>query len=252
MIVEGMTCSSYGGFFLKDKLKELRKKKKRLIVGIEAGNSHDSIGGVVVEISGKGDDTMVDVISSESHRLSKELLATFQLLEKNNDLDSEDIAGLNFLMIHHINSLFQMLIDGAQFEPEDIDLIGIKCLEIGGKSFPEDPSVMSEMTGCVVASRFKIGLDNGHGPDLEVKEPILQRMVEAMIEKLGLEKEAREAVAVALLANEAIYHKDLDVEANGGIGVENEKSKDAKSKGGKGIKVGDEKVGLYGEFYFPA
>ncbi|HSG27924.1 MAG TPA: hypothetical protein VLA34_05540, partial [Candidatus Krumholzibacterium sp.] len=68
-------------------------------------------------------------------------------------------------------------------------------------------------------------------------EPILQGMVREMIEKLGIEPEAREAVAVALLANEAVYHESVDLSGKGRAGS---------------ITLGSENAGLYGDFFFPA
>ncbi len=232
-------------------LKEIREKDNRLIVGIETGNALGDLGAAVVEVSGRGDETLLDVYSFKSLSLPRELVATLEALRRSEDFDSEELAGINFLLLHHINSLFLGLFDDIEIDPENVDLIGLKCLEIGGRLLPEDPSVLSEMTGHVVASRFRIGLENGDGPEIDVNEPILRKMVGDMIEKLGLEKDAGEAVAVALLANEAVYHGL----AGSGTGCKKKKSAGKRRTGketGRSLPIGSEIAGLYGEFFFPA
>jgi hypothetical protein len=217
---------------LDTRLEELRSRGNRLIVGIEAGNSTRSISAAIVEVSGRGDDTIIDIYSFKNIELPGELVAALDALDRVDDFDSEEIAGINFLLIHQINGLFQDLFDDIQLEPGDVDLLGIKCMEIAGKRLPEDPSVISEMTGCIVASRFTIGLENGKGPELVIVEPILRKMVGEIMERLEIDMEASESVAVALMANEAVY--------SDGVAVGNTDSGDR------------ERAGLYGEFYFPA
>ena len=218
------------------RLEEIRGRESRLIVGVETGNSLVTLGASLVEVSGRGDDTVIDIYTFKTQSLQKELTATLEALAASEDFDSEEIAGINFLMTHQINSLFQELFEDVQIDPGDVDILGIKCLELGGLRLPQDPSVLSEMTGCVVASSFRIGMENGQGPLLDVRESILQGMVGEMIEKLGIEPEAREAVAVALLANEAVYHESVDQSGKGSSGS---------------ITLGSENAGLYGDFFFP-
>ncbi len=214
------------------RLEELRSRSNRLIVGIEAGNNNRSISAAIVEVSGRGDDTLIDIYSFDNVELPGELVAALEALGRKDDFDSEEIAGINFLLIHQINGLFQTLFDDIQLEPEDVDVLGVKCVEIAGKRLPEDPSVISEMTGCIVASRFRIGLENGKGPELDIVEPILREMVGEIMERLEIDLEASEAVAVALMANESVYSDGVEAEE---------------------ADSGDrERAGLYGEFYYPA
>ncbi len=228
----------HGGSDLEKRLERIRNKANRLIVGIETGNTIGRLGAVIVEVSGKGDDTLLALHAFRSLEMPSELLATLKALEADNDFDSEEAAGINFLILHQISSLYRELFEGVDIDFKDVDVIGLKCIEMGGRTFPEDPSVLSEMTGSIVASRFMIGLENGEGIPVRVNEPILQGMVGEMVEKFELDAEAREAVAVALLANESIYHE----RSSFGTGV--------KCKGKRGSK--SEKAGLFGEFYFPA
>lgn len=231
-------------------LKEIREKDNRLIVGIETGNVPGRIGAAVVDVSGRGDETLLDVYSFKSHSLPRELVATIEALGRSGDFDSEELAGINFLLLHHINTLFLDLFDDIEIDPENVDLIGLKCLEIGGRSFPENPSVLSEMTGLVVASHFRIGPESGDGPEIDVNEPILRKMVGEMIDRMGLEKDEGEAVAVALLANEAVWHGSTDPVT----GAEKKKSAGKGRTGkraGKPLLIGGEIAGLYAEFFFP-
>ncbi len=219
------------------RLEDIRSSESRLIVGVETGNSIGSLGASLVDVSGRGDETVLDIYTFKSRSLPRELTVALGALGSSEDFDLEEIAGINFLLIHQIHSLFQELFEDVPIDPQDVDILGIKCMELGGMKLPLDPSVLSEMTGCVVASSFRIGLENGKGPILDVWEPILQGMVRQMIEKLGIDPEAREAVAVALLANEAVYHESVDLSGKGKSGS---------------ITLGSENAGLYGDFFFPA
>ena len=62
----------------------------------------------------------------KSHGIPPELLATFKAFEENRDFDSEEVAGLNFLIVHHISNLYQEMLDELAVVHEDIDLIGLK------------------------------------------------------------------------------------------------------------------------------
>ncbi|MBN1163007.1 MAG: hypothetical protein JXB45_00375 [Candidatus Krumholzibacteriota bacterium] len=237
---------------MEKRLNALRAKESKTIVGIETGNTLGSLGAVIVEVRGAGDSTLLDLHSFYSHTVPDELGSALKALGKNNKLDSEESAGINFLLLHHITALFQKLLEQSDISPEDIDLIGLKCLEFGKETFPADPSVLCETTNCIVVSRFSIVMDDENGTLLPVRESILQGMVEEMIEKFGLESEAREAVGVALLANESLYHESLvslKDAANPASGTGPATSRSIKSKG---APMGKEKARLYGEFFFPA
>ena len=122
-------------------------------------------------------------------------------------------------------------------------MIGLKCLEAGGETFPTDPSVLSEMTGIVIASRFYIGAEGNDGEFLPVRESLLRGMVGDMVERYGLESEVREAVVVALLANESIFNDRLETCRREGRRPTVKSAKIA----GRGTDAY-----LCGEFFFPA
>ncbi len=232
-------------------LENIRNKKTKTIVGIETGNSAGNFGAAIVEVSGDGDETMLELHSFQDYGLPVELSAALTTLADNGDIDSQEAAGINFLVLHHLSAMYQELLDLAGIGPEKVDLVGIKCLEIGGNVFPEDPSILSDTFGCTVVTRFSIGLEGAEDESIPVKESILQRMVGEMIERFELEDEVREAVAVALLANEALFHEgidDIDDPAAKGGDPPKKASRWVRSKG---VPKGKEKARLYGEFFFP-
>jgi hypothetical protein len=232
---------------VEDRLEQLRNRQSRVIVGIEAGGSGDRIGAVLVEVSGSGDDTVLDLHASRSAALPDELRSAIASL--GGELGAGDLAQLNFLVLHQIDSVFFGLVESAGIEPGRVDLVGLKGIEAGGREIPDDPGALSEMTGCVVASCFRIGPERGAGKGLPVKESILRGMVEAMVERYDLDEVAREAVAVALLANESVYHEALD-------GVCQKDGQPARSAVAmRTVRRPGEvphEAALHGEFFFPA
>ena len=71
-----------------------------------------------------------------------------------------------------------------------------------------------------------------------------------MVEKYDLDEEVREAVAVALLANESVYHEVLPAERGEDEGA----CEDGKTSH-RAVTVrggGEGEPALLGEFYFPA
>jgi hypothetical protein len=227
---------------LKTRLKGVNEKEKRTVIGIETGNSPGRLGAAVVEVSGMGDDTILYLKGFIDYELPSELVETLGTLAAGRDFDSEETAGINFLVLHHISNLFQDLLDETELSIEEVDLIGLKCLEVGNNIFPSDPAVLSEMTGLIVASRFSIGAEGNGGELLPLREFLLQGMVGDMVEKYSLESDVREAVAVALLANESLFHEHCETCESEG---KRPTVKSAQSK------VGIEDACLCAEFFFP-
>jgi hypothetical protein len=222
-------------------------KDRRLIVGIETGNVPARMGAAVVEVSGKGDETVLELHGFRSYPLPSELLATLQALEAKEAFESEEMAGINFLVLHQLSTLFQEVLDEVEIPLEQVDLVGLKELEAGGGTFPDDPTGLSEATGTIVVSRFCIGIENEDKGFLPVRESILKRMVSDLIDRFGLESEVREAAAVALLANEALFHENcLPCEA--GIGRKRSGLKAVKRTG---VSADGSEPCLFGEFFFP-
>jgi hypothetical protein len=185
-----------------------------------------------------------------SYPLPGELLATLGALERESSLDSEETAGINFLVLNHLFQLFEGTLEQVGTPSDRVDLIGLQCMEIGDRSFPSDPSVFSEMTNCTLASRFLVGVENTEGGLLPVKEPILQGMVDDMMDRFGLDSEVREAVAVALLANESLHHESSEACEVGGAG-EGKGRQSLRALKSTGTSTAGGEAILCGEFFFP-
>ncbi len=234
---------------MEKRLELLKNSKERVIVGIETGSVPGRIGAVIVEVTGSGADTVLDLHSFQSVELSEGLVTALEAVDGESKIDVKEQADVNFLILHQLNTLFFDLLEAAQVDPGQVDLVGLKGMEIGGMEFPDDPGALSELTGRIVAACFRIGSEKGKGSWLPVKEAILKGMVEEMVEKYDLDVEAREAVAVALLANEAVHHESLPAKSLG---------KDDSGDGTSSRRMimmkrgGDGEPALHGEFYFPA
>ncbi len=237
---------------MKKRLAALKKKEKRLIVGIEMGSAPGRLGAAVVEVSGSGDETVLSLRGFTSHSLNPDLVATMGALGRNEKFGSEELAGINFLVLNHLSKLYDDVLESAASKPADVDCIGLSCLEIGEIAFPGDPAVFSEMTERVVATRFRLGMQNGNGKFVGTEEALLQGIVGEMIDRFGLDEEVREAAAVALLANEALFHEDSSVCECGGAskGKGRRSLKAIKRTGGTSAAAGGSC--LCGEFFFPA
>ncbi len=230
------------------RIDRLKNKEKRFIVGIEGG-SPETLNAAFVEISGCGDDTVLLLHGFCTHPLPEELGGAIRTIGDSSSLDIEDAMSVNFLLLHNVTLLFQELLEQVGFQEGDgVDLVGLKDLELGGRTFPLDPSALSEMLNCIVACRFCIGRGEECREKLPIKDSIFRGMLDDMIERFGLEDNVREAAAVALLANEALFHEGAseflhDVE--GGTGKKSLRTKR------KAAGYDSNAPYLFGEFYFP-
>jgi len=236
---------------LKKRLAALKRKEKRLIVGIETGNPPGKLGAALVEVSGSGDETMLHLRGFTSRSLGPDLAATIGALDRNEKFDSEELAGINFLVLSHLSKLYDDVLENAGAKTDDVDCVGLSCLEVGDLAFPSDPSVFSEMTNRLVASRFRVGVENGAGGVVAVDEALLQGIVGEMIDRFGLDEEVREAVAVALLANESVFHEGLS-ECEEGAGAKGKRRRSLKAIKRTGASSPASGAAcLSAEFYFP-
>jgi hypothetical protein len=236
---------------LKKRLDALKRKEKRYIVGIETGNSPGKLGAALVEVSGSGDDTVLYLRGFKSAVLAPEIVAALKAVSREEKLDSEDLAGINFLILHHLSKLYEAVLENAGIDSGKVDMIGLKCIESGQLVFPVDPTVLSEMTERIVASRFRIGVSDGKGGFIPIEEALLQGMVSDMIDRFGLDGEVREAVTVALLANESIFNEKVTFCA--GSEPESDLPAHKKPRVAKvTVPIDRKKAFLCGEFFFPA
>jgi hypothetical protein len=236
---------------VKKRLEALKRKEKRFIVGIETGVSRGKLGAALVEVSGSGDATVLYLRGFKSMTLNSDLVSAIDALGREESFDSEVLAGINFLVLHNLTKLYQDVLENAGVPAEDVDCIGLSCLEIGQFAFPGDPAVFSELTNHIVASRFRIGVENGDGGFLSVEEELLQGIVSEMVDRFGLDEEVREAVTVALLANESIFNEGVSVceATDAGKGKGRKILRSVKRTGPPGAA---DRPCLCGEFFFPA
>ncbi|MDD4856588.1 MAG: hypothetical protein PHD74_00625 [Candidatus Krumholzibacteria bacterium] len=235
---------------MKKRIDALRRKEKRLIVGIETGSAPGKLGAALVEISGNGNETVLYLRGFTVRSLNEDLQTAIVAIERDEKFDSEELAGINFLVLRHLSKLYEDVLESAGVAPDEVDCIGLNCLEAGHLAFPGDPAVFSELTNCVVASNFRIGADNGDGGFVAVEQALLQGIVSDMIDRFGLDEEVREAVSIALLANESIFNAGVSVcegELQGKGGV----AKSLKEGKRKAVPAAPGKPCLCGEFFFP-
>lgn len=234
---------------MEERLQALRDRHSRTIVGIETGGGPEGrIGAALVDVGGSGNETVLDLHAFRSTPICAELRAALAAFGDGGTLQAEALAQINFLILHQVNSLFFELLESTGQAVDAIDLVGLKGLEAGEREFPDDPGALSETTGCVVASCFRIGPERGGGSWLPVKEALLKGIVGAMIERGDFAAEAGDAVAVALLANESVYHEPLDMPCQGGATrsggqVPSRTVRRAGAAPGESV--------LHGEFFFP-
>lgn len=237
---------------MKKHIDALRKKEKRLIVGIETGTIPGKLGAALVEVSGYGNETVLYLRGFTSRSLPPELQTAVAALARDEKFDSEEIAGINFLVLHHLIKLYEEVLENAGVAAEDVDCIGLSCLEAGELVFPGDPAVFSEMTNHIVASRFRIGVENGAGGFIALEEALLQGIVSEMIDRFGLDEEVREAVTVALLSNESVFNEGVSVCQGEAVGGKGKKRKSLKSvKRTTAAAAEGKSACLCGEFFFP-
>jgi hypothetical protein len=80
---------------LKKRLAALKKKEKRLIIGIETGNAPGKLGAALVEVSGSGDDSVLYLRGFTSRSLDPELLATIGALGRRTWIASGSAAWMS-------------------------------------------------------------------------------------------------------------------------------------------------------------
>jgi hypothetical protein len=232
-----------------DNIDKIRGLNSKIIVGIETGNIPEHPAAIAAEVKGHGDSTVFKLLYYAKRSFPEDLQKMLEGAAEGNDFDGEEAASINFLVLHHLASLYGELLDEADLKNEDIHLVGLKCMELGGNLFPNDPAVLSGMIDRIVASHFTIDVD-GRRELLPVGELILKELVTEMIDKFELGDEAREAVGVALLANESLYYEKVGMSQKDGVGPEELSPGVNISRGVEGGE-GDRKTVLNGRFFFP-
>ncbi|MDZ7859234.1 MAG: hypothetical protein U5O15_00960 [Candidatus Krumholzibacteriota bacterium] len=232
-----------------DNINKIREFSSKLIVGIETGSIPERLAAVAAEVKGHGDSTVLNLIYYTKRSFPEDLQKMLLNVVNGHEIGAEEKAGINFLVLHHLASLYRELLDEAGLERKDVNLVGLKCMEIADDLFPKDPAAFSGIIDRIVASHFTIDIE-GKSESLTVGETILKELVTEMIDKLELDTDAREAVGVALLANEALYYEKVGASVRSG-GDSGEVSPGVNISRGVGTDRGEGKTVLNGKFFFP-
>ena len=217
-------------------LEEFNGTESLMIAGIEPGNISGKAGAVVARLEGSGDSTVCDLLYYTNRSMPDELIKMIKSAANDSSLSAEDLAGINFLFLHYLSSLYGQIFEEADFIRDDIDLVGLKCMEVGGMKYPLEPVDFSEMIDNMVISHFSISMGDSDISKLPLEESIFRTLVAEMIQESDFEDEAYDAIGVALLANESFRNHNW------------------KSEGKRGVDYGSgrEKVVFNGELYFPS
>ncbi|MBI9071557.1 MAG: anhydro-N-acetylmuramic acid kinase [Melioribacteraceae bacterium] len=151
------------------KFVELTKKEKKIVVGLMSGTSLDGVDVALVEITGNGTNTKIDLIGFIEYPFP-EGLKSFVLKNSVKDTSNvEDICRLNFLFPQIYFDAVKTLCEKLKFDMADIDLIGshgqtIHHLPQKEKMFGYgvgstlqigDPSALAKLTGVTTVGDFR-------------------------------------------------------------------------------------------------
>lgn len=190
-------------------LEELAGMKSITVAGIETGNMNGAAAAIVAELEGSGESTECNLKYYTNRTMSPELKEMLAAVDRGRDFGVEELAGINFLFLHHISSLYGQIFEETEIKRDEIDLVGLKCMEIGGREFPLNPADLSEMIGNIVVSHFSITMGR-EALSLPLEESILKTLVPEMIEEFEFGEEAHGALGVTLFANESLRNKHPD------------------------------------------
>lgn len=151
-------------------LEKLRKKKKKIVVGLMSGTSVDGVDTAIVEISNNGFRTKIKQIAFDCHKYPSKLK---QFILKNSDPATarlDEIAKLNFLLGRYFADAVIKTCKRYNITISNVDLIGShgqtifhspKKSKLFGKSIfatmqIADPSVIAKLTGITTVGDFRI------------------------------------------------------------------------------------------------
>jgi len=225
-------------------LEALSKQESVRIVGIDSGGISGKSGAIVAQMEGSGDSTVCNLIYYTSLSMTDELKDMLEAVAGGSDLSAGDLAGINFLFLHHLTSLYGQIFEETELEREGIDLVGLKPIQVGEEKLPLNPADFSEMIDNIVISRFSISMGNEDISSVPLEGSIFRTLVAEMIEKFQFEDAAYEALGVALFANESFRNENGRGEGKkGGAGG------NARAGGNTAAKRAE--VVFNGEFYLP-
>lgn len=151
------------------KIIELSKKEKRNVIGLMSGTSLDGVDAALVEITGSGTDTQINLIGFLEYPFPdglKDFILNNSVKETSN---VEDICRLNFLIPKIYTDAINELCKQVNVPITDIDLIGshgqtihhlpeahdMFGYRVGSTLQIGDPSVLANLTGVVTVGDFR-------------------------------------------------------------------------------------------------
>ena len=151
------------------KLINLIQKHEKKVIGVLSGTSIDAVDIVLLNISGNGIDTNVEVLDYEEFKISEEIRKYLLKCSHKNTNDVEDICKANFVVGHLFADCINDFLKIRNITNGDVDLIGshgqtiyhipdeYKIANIKTKSTLQigDPSVISNVTGITTVGDFR-------------------------------------------------------------------------------------------------
>ncbi len=153
------------------KLIELSKKEKKYVIGLMSGTSLDGTDAALVEITGNGVNTKLNLVGFIEHPFPQGLK---QMILNNSMVETsrvDEISQLNFLISKIYVDGIKRLCEEVNFPLEKVDLIGshgqtihhlpnpaeLFGFEIASTLQIADPSVIAKLTGVVTVGNFRTG-----------------------------------------------------------------------------------------------
>ncbi len=150
---------------------EISKKQTKKVIGLMSGTSVDGVDAALVEITGSGTSTKIDLIGFIEYSYPaglKDVVLKNSVRESSN---VEEISQLNFLLPKYYYYAIRHLLETVNIPLEDVDLIGshgqtIHHLPNQAQLFDEkvsstlqigDPSVLSKLTSVITVGNFRSG-----------------------------------------------------------------------------------------------
>lgn len=151
------------------RIQEIVEKKTKLAIGLMSGTSVDGIDAALVEISGKGLQTKVNLIGFHTLPFSGEVRAAILNMAEGKEIKIEDVCRLNYFLGELSADACEKVIEIAGKRKEDIDFVGSHGQTVWhepeetsflGKDFHStlqigEASQIAERLGCPVVSDFR-------------------------------------------------------------------------------------------------
>ena len=150
---------------------ELTRKKTKIVIGLMSGTSVDALDVAVVEITGSGEETKLNLLKYQEYQYPaglKELVIKNSVSQTNN---IEDICRLNFLLPQIYSEAIKKVCNEINLSLSDVGLIGSHGQTI--HHLPEekemfgykvrstlqiaDPMVLAKLTGIITIGDFRVG-----------------------------------------------------------------------------------------------